>query len=50
MKNVMIFVLGMIAGLVMALTMLFQSGHMNMATKNVIYTVETTQFDGFEFQ
>lgn len=52
MRNIMIFVAGMICGLVMAVAMLFQSGHMNVGTKTnvVTYTVETLEFTGLEFQ
>lgn len=52
MKNVMIFVAGMIAGLVLAVGILFQTGHMNIGTQSKVmtYTVETLEFTGLEFQ
>lgn len=50
MKNIMVFVLGAICGLLFGMGMLVGSGHMSAQTKNVTYYLETTQFDGFSFR
>lgn len=52
MKGIMIFVAGMICGLMLSVGMLMHSGHMNIGTEQVVhtYTYETTNFTGLEFR
>lgn len=50
MKNIIIFVVGVVCGAMISFGTLFATGHMGTNLKNVTYTVETTQFDGFSFR
>lgn len=52
MKNVMIYVFGVICGILFSIGTLFNTGHMNANFEQVAhtFTIETTQFNGFEFQ
>lgn len=50
MKNVMIYIFGVICGITISIGMLFGTGHMNANIENVTHTYETIQFNGFEFR